>query len=84
MLQSEAVMCCSVLSVCCSQGRPKPACQSISNLALRSYATRCLAYVLQMEAALACLQGERERAALDQLEAVNTQLRDQLKENSAE
>eukprot|EP00891_Asterochloris_glomerata_P000424 jgi/Astpho2/424/Aster-03473 len=38
----------------------------------------------KMEAALACLQGERERAALDQLEAVNTQLRDQLKENSAE
>ncbi len=40
--------------------------------------------MLQMEAALACLRGERERAALDQLEAVNTQLRDQLKENSAE
>ena len=40
--------------------------------------------VLQMEAALACLLGGREQTALDQLEAINSQLRDQLEDNLAE
>ena len=48
------------------------------------YALKCLAPVPQMEAALACLLREREQAALDHLQTVNSQLRDQLEEHFAE